>query len=196
VVNGGPAMPAINAHEVTELLLAWRRGEESALNQLMPLVYGELRRLAHHYMRAEHPGHTLETTALINEAYIRLVDSSRVQWQDRAHFLAVAAQLMRRVLVDFARLRESQKRGGEVDRVPLEATVNLLHARSEDLVQLDEALNALAKKHSRKAQVIEMRFFGGLSVAETAEALGVSEDTVSRDWRLARAWLFRALNRA
>lgn len=184
----------MEGHEVTELLLAWRRGEESALDRLMPLVYHELRRLAHRYIRGEHSGHTLQTTALINEAYIKLIDSRRVEWQDRAHFLAVAAQLMRRVLVDLARARGSQKRGGDVNRVPLESAVKLPHARGRDLVQLDDALNTLAAKYPRKAQVIEMRFFGGLSVPETAEALGVSEDTVLRDWRLARVWLFRALN--
>ncbi|MBV8910398.1 MAG: sigma-70 family RNA polymerase sigma factor, partial [Gammaproteobacteria bacterium] len=149
---------------------------------------------AHQYMCGERPGRTLQTTALLNEAYIKLVDSRRVQWQDRAHFLAVAAQLMRRILVDLARTRGSQKRGGEVNRVPLEKAINLHQPRTRDLMQLDDALTNLAAKHPRKAQVIEMRFFGGLSVSETAEALGISEDTVLREWRLARAWLFGVLH--
>ncbi|MBV8071770.1 MAG: sigma-70 family RNA polymerase sigma factor [Acidobacteriaceae bacterium] len=186
-------MEAVEHHEVTELLLKWRRGEESALDQLMPLVYNELRRLAHRYMVGERCANTLQTTALVNEAYIKLVDSRRVQWQDRAHFLAVAAQLMRRILVDLARARRSQKRGAEVNHVPIEAAMSL-QSRTRDLVQLDGALTNLAAKHARRAQVVEMRFFGGLSVSEVAEALGVSEDTVLRDWRLARVWLFRALN--
>ena len=186
-------MAPIEVHDITELLLAWRKGEESALERLIPLVYHELRRLAHRYVRAEHDAATLQTTALVNEAYLRLVDSGRVNWQGRAHFLGVAAQLMRRVLVDLARSKGSQKRDGG-NRVPLETAVNFHHARGRDLVQLDDALTALAAKYPRKAQVIEMRFFGGLSVPETAEVLGVSEDTVLRDWRLARAWLFRALN--
>lgn len=181
--------------EITELLLAWSGGEPSALDKLVPLVYAELRRLAHRYMRAEPHGHTLETSALINEAYLRLVDSSRVRWQDRAHFLAVSAQLMRRVLVDAARARRSQRRGGDGQRVTLTAAANLPSVQGTDLVQLDELLITLAATEPRRAQVIEMRYFGGLSVQETAEALSVSEDTVMRDWRLARVWLLRAMKK-
>jgi len=184
--------------EITELLLAWSGGETSALDKLVPLVYAELRRLAHRYMRGEPQGHTLETSALVNEAYLRLVDSSRVHWRDRVHFLAVSAQLMRRVLVDFARARRSQRRGGDGQRVTLTAAANLPAqsvSRSTDLVQLDELLTTLAATEPRRAQVIEMRYFGGLSVQETAEALGVSDDTVMRDWRLARVWLLRAMKR-
>jgi RNA polymerase sigma-70 factor (ECF subfamily) len=187
-------MSAAARNEVTELLRAWSAGEEAALEKLMPLVYAELRRLAHRYMRGEHLGHTLQTSALINEAYLRLIDSGRVKWQDRAHFLAVSAQLMRRVLVDFARTRRSQKRGGQEQRIPLDEALDLYHARSADLVRLDDALTELAKQSLRKAKVIELRFFGGLSVQETAEALHVSEDTVVRDWRMARVWLHRTLN--
>jgi RNA polymerase sigma factor (TIGR02999 family) len=189
-------MAAIEDHEVTELLLKWRRGEASALDQLMPLIYNELRRLAHRYMLGERDASGLQTTVLVNEVYIKLVDSRRVQWCDRAHFLAVAAQLMRRILVDLARARRSQKRRAEMNRLPLEAAMNLHRSLTRDLVELDGALTNLAAKHARRAQVVEMRFFGGLSVPEVAEALGVSEDTILRDWRLARAWLFRALNGA
>ena len=180
--------------EVTELLLAWSGGEESALDKLVPLLRPELRRLAHRYMRGEQPDHTLQTTALINEAYLRLVDSGRVQWRDRAHFLAVSAQLMRRVLVDYARSRRSLKRGDDHHQLSLDKALDLYHVRSRDLVQLDDVLDELGTKYPRKAKVIELRFFGGLSVQETAEALGVSEDTVLRDWRLARLWLLRALS--
>ena len=184
--------------EITELLLAWSRGEASALDKLVPLVYAELHRLARRYMRAEPHGHTLETSALINEAYLRLVDSSRVPWRDRVHFLAVSAQLMRRVLVDFARARRSQRRGGDGQRVTLSAAVNLpAHSMSQstDLVQLDELLTALAATEPRRAQVIELRYFAGLSVKDTAEALNVSEDTVMRDGRLARVWRLRAMKK-
>jgi RNA polymerase sigma factor (TIGR02999 family) len=181
--------------EVTELLLAWSAGEASALDKLIPLVYAELRRLAHRYMRGQPLDHTLETAALINEAYLRLIDSSRVRWQDRAHFLAVAAQAMRRILVDYARARGAQRRGGDCRRMSLESTATLYAARRTDLVELDEALSRLAVKYSRKARVIELRFFGGLSVQETAAALGVSEDTVMRDWKLARVWLYHAMKK-
>jgi RNA polymerase sigma-70 factor (ECF subfamily) len=184
--------------EITELLLAWSGGDASALDKLVPLVYAELHRLARRYMRAEPQDHTLETSALINEAYLRLVDSSRVHWRDRVHFLAVSAQLMRRVLVDFARARRSQRRGGDGQRVTLTTAANLPApgmSQSTDLVQLDELLTKLGTTEPRRAQVIEMRYFGGLSVQETAEALGVSDDTVMRDWRLARVWLLRAMKR-
>jgi RNA polymerase sigma factor (TIGR02999 family) len=179
--------------EVTELLLAWGAGRHSALDQLVPLIYPELRRLAHSYMRGERPDHTLQTAAVINEAYLRLVDCARVQWRDRAHFLAVSAQLMRRVLVDYARSRQYQKRGAGERPVPVDAALDLHRTRGRELVKLDDALSALAKLHPRKAQVVEMRFFGGLTIEESAEALGVSRDTVIRDWQIARVWLHRAL---
>jgi RNA polymerase sigma-70 factor (ECF subfamily) len=180
--------------EITELLLAWSGGEAPALDKLIPLVYAELRRLAHRYMGHERPDHTLQTSELINEAYVRLVDARRVNWRDRAHFLAVSAQAMRRVLVDYARSRGSQRRGAGISCLPLEAAVKLRARQSPDLVKLDEALTALAGEHPRRAQVIELRFFGGLSVEETAAVLVVSEDTVLRDWRLARIWLLRSMN--
>jgi RNA polymerase sigma factor (TIGR02999 family) len=160
----------------------------------MPLVYAELHRLARQRLWHERAGHTLQTSDLINEAYLRLVDANRVNWQDRAHFLAVSAQAMRRVLVEHARARGSQRRGAGVQRLPLEAALNVHAQQSPDLVKLDEALTALAGEYPRRAQVIELRFFGGLSVEETAAVLGVSEDTVLRDWRLARIWLLRAMN--
>jgi len=180
--------------EVTELLLAWSGGEASALDKVMPLVYAELHRLARRYMSHERPGHTLQTSELINEAYLRLVDANRVNWQDRAHFLAVAAKAMRRVLVEHARARGSQRRGAGVPRLPLEAAVNVHAPEGPDLVKLDGALTALAGEHPRRAEVIELRFFGGLSVEETSAVLGFSQDTVLRDWRLARIWLLRAMS--
>lgn len=181
--------------DVTELLLAWSAGKQSALDQLVPLLYPELRRLARGCMRAEREGHTLQTSALINEAYLRLVDSGRVEWHDRAHFLAVSAKLMRHILVDYARSRQYQKRGGGERPLPLDAAFDLYHMRSGELVRLDDALHELAEIYPRKAKVVEMRFFGGLSVEESAAALGVSPDTVMRDWRLARVWLHRAVSR-
>ena len=181
--------------QVTQLLLAWEEGDQSALASLTPLVYDELHRLARFYMSKERPGHTLQATALVNEAYVKLVDSGRVQWRNRAHFMAVAAQLMRRILVDFSRNRGSLKRGGDCQEVGLDDGILLTDAPASDLVALDEALLNLAKIDPRKAQVVEMRFFGGLSVEETAEVLGVSNITVMRDWNAAKAWLFRELTR-
>jgi RNA polymerase sigma factor (TIGR02999 family) len=182
-------------HEISELLVAWGGGDESALDRLMPLVYDELRRLAHRYMSRERPGHTLQTTALVNEAYLRLVNWREARWQNRAHFFAVAAQMMRRILVDFARDRQYLKRGGGALRVSLDKAASFTKSRSEDLVALDEALAALAEVDRRKGQVVEMRFFGGLSVKEVAEVLKVSKETVMRDWRLAKVWLLRELGR-
>jgi len=179
---------------ITGLLLAWREGNRAALDELLPLVYSELRRVAHRYVRGERPGATLNTSALVNELYLRLVDSSRVQWRDRAHFFALSAQLMRRILVDAARTRHSHKREGV--RIPIEDALNFYEKRSGDLVALDDALNALAARDERKARVVEMRFFGGLTAQETAEVLDVSEDTVLRDWRLAKSWLLRELTRS
>ena len=189
-------MASLPREEVTQLLLAWRQGEPLALEELIPVVHKELRRLAHRYMSGEREGHTLQTTALVNEAYLRLVDSSQVQWQNRAHFFAMAAQLMRRVLVDFARTRNYQKRGGEVLRVEFdEAWMGSTQGGGDLVVALDDALQELAKFDARKSQVVEMRFFGGLSATETAEVLKVSEDTVLRDWKLAKTWLLRELKK-
>ena len=178
--------------DVSKLLRAWRDGDQSALQKLTPIVYSELHRLARRYMRAERVGHSLQTTALVNEAYMRLVDYKRMQWQNRAHFFAVSAQLMRRILVDHAR-RRNLKRGGGLKKVSLEDTAILGGSPGADLVALDDALKQLAKLDPRKAQVVEMRFFGGLSVEETAEVLKVSPVTVMRDWSTARAWLYREL---
>lgn len=182
-----------SAEQVTGILLAWGQGDEAALEKLMPLVYSELKRLAHHYLKGERAGNILQTTALVNEAYLRLIDSSRVQWQNRAHFFAVSAQLMRRVLVDAARARNYQKRGGGALQVSLNEALPLGEQRGPDLVALDDALQELAAFDPRKSKVVELRFFGGLSVKETAEVLQVSEDTVMRDWSIARAWLLREL---
>jgi RNA polymerase sigma factor (TIGR02999 family) len=182
-------------NEVTALLMAWRGGDEDALARLTPIVYDELHRLAGRYMRREHAGHPLQTTALINEAYIRLVGSSRVRWQNRTHFYAVAAQLMRRVLVDFARGRRYKKRGGDWHRVTLSEGIQVAAPDNPDLVAVDEALEQLGQLDPRKARVVELRFFGGLSLEETAEALNVSTDTVGRDWTAAKAWLTRELRR-
>lgn len=181
--------------DVTALLQAWRDGDDEALARLIPLVNDELHRLANRYMRRENAGHTLQTTALVNEAYIRLVDSKRVRWQNRAHFFAIAAQLMRRILVDVVRRQQFQKRGGDWRRVNLAEDVELAANVNPDLVMVDEALHALAKLDPRKAQVVELRFFGGLTLEETAEALKVSTDTIGRDWRAAKAWLTRELKR-
>ncbi len=187
-------MSTTSPDHVTELLLAWGQGDGTALEQLMPLVYDELHRLAHRYLGGERPGHLLQTTALVNEAYLRLVDSSRVQWQNRAHFYAVSAQLMRRVLVDFARARNYQKRGGAALQVSLDEALVGSTERSADLVVLDDALNALAQTDERASRVVELRFFGGLSIEETAEALKISPETVKRDWQWAKAWLLREIS--
>ena len=182
--------------DITELLLAWHGGDQDALASLTPLVYDELHRLAGVYMSRERAGHPLQATALVNEAYLRLTDSSRVRWQNRAHFLAVAAQLMRRILVDFARDRRSQKRGHDWQQVTLDEGLILGGEPNVDLIALDEALRRLGALDPRKVQVVEMRFFGGLSLDETAEVIGVSVDTISRDWNAAKAWLRRELTRA
>jgi len=185
-------MDLSGSREITGLLLAWHSGDQQALDRLMPLVYDELHRLAHRYMAGERRGHPLQTTALVNEAYLRLVDSSRVRWQDRAHFFAVSAQLMRRVLVDIARARQKLKRGGNAVPVPLD-DIALASGPPVDVVALDDALAALARFDERKSKVVELRFFGGLSVEETAAVLNVSTVTVMRDWGLAKAWLLREL---
>lgn len=183
-----------SSQEITRLLVAWNRGEESALAELTPLVHGELRRLARSYLRRERGDHTLQTDALVNEAYLRLIDINCIEWRDRVHFLALSARLMRRILVDYARSKNYQKRGGAVLRIPLDEGQQYAIERGADLVALDDALVALAAVDARKAQVIELRFFGGLSVAETAETLQVSQQKVMRDWRLAKVWLLRELS--
>jgi RNA polymerase sigma factor (TIGR02999 family) len=187
-------MQAQSPQEITRLLIAWGDGNQSALEELAPLVQSELHRLAHHYMGGERPGHVLQTSALVNEAYLRLIDWKAVRWQNRAHFFAVSAQLMRRILVDFARSKQNLKRGGAL-QVSLSDAAAFPVERGGDLVALDEALIALSEVDPRKGQVVEMRFFGGLSVKEVAEVLNVSEETVMRDWRLAKVWLLRELGR-
>jgi RNA polymerase sigma-70 factor, ECF subfamily len=179
--------------DVSGLLLAWSGGDRGALNQLTPIVYRELQRLARQYMRRERPGHSLQTTALVHEAYVRLVDCNRMQWQNRAHFFAVCSQLMRRILVEHAR-RRNLKRGGNVQHISLEDAVQVGSQRAADLVALDDAMNALARFDPRKAQVVEMRFFGGLTAEEAAEVLRVSPVTVLRDWSTAKAWLYRQMS--
>lgn len=179
--------------EVTQLLNAWSKGDEAALEQLVPLVHAELHRLAHRYMSRERGDHTLQTTALINEAYLRLVNLSEVQWHDRAHFFAVSANIMRRILVDFARSRLGRRRGGHPAKVSLEDAPSIADLDHPYLVALNDALSALADLDTRKAKVVELRFFGGLTVDETAEVLHVSPETVTRDWRHAKVWLLREL---
>jgi RNA polymerase sigma factor (TIGR02999 family) len=182
----------LDTKDISKLLRAWSDGDQSALNGLTPIVYNELRRLAHRYMERERPDHTLQTTALVNEAYLRLVDYKRMQWQDRAHFFAVSAQVIRRILVDHAR-SHNIKRGRGVQRVTLDEVAVVSGDRTGDLVALDDALNALASLDPRKVRIIEMRFFGGLNVEETAEVLKVSPATVRRDWSIAKFWLYREL---
>jgi RNA polymerase sigma-70 factor (ECF subfamily) len=181
--------------EITVILKAWAGGDPAALERLVPLVYKELKRMAHRYMRRENPDNTLRTTALVNEAYLRLVDVNNVCWEDRAHFFAVSAQMMRRILVDAARARHRDKRGGDQQVVNLNDSVDAMVERGGELMALDDALNSLAKLDPRKARVIEMRFFGGLSVEETAAVLNISPQSVLRDWKLGRAWLTRELSR-
>ena len=182
-------------HELTQLLLAWSDGDEAALAKLTPLVEAELHRLARRYMGQERPGHTLQTTALVNEAYLKLIDWKTVQWQNRAHFFGVSASLMRRILVDHARRRHYAKRGGGALKVSLEEAGVVAQDRGAELVALDDALTSLGELDPRKSQIVELRFFGGLSVEETAEVLKVSARTVMREWSLAQAWLYRELNR-
>ena len=183
------------SRDVTGLLQAWRQGDEKALQKLMPLVYEQLHAAARRYMAGERPGHTLQTTALIHETYLRLVDIRQVKWQDRAHFLAVCAQLMRRILIDFARSRSYQKRGGAAAQVNFDEAVLVSAQPDSNLVALDDALNRLAEVDERKCKVVELRFFGGLGVKETAEAMRISPETVMRDWKMAKVWLLRELRR-
>src|SRR5262245_23437615 len=183
-----------STHEITQLLLAWSDGDQTALEELTPLVYAELHRLAGGYMRRERPGHPLQTTALVNEAYLRLVDLKQAQWQNRAQFFAIAAELMRRILVDFARKRRRAERGGFAQQISLEESAVVSKGRTADFVALDDALKSLAEIDPRKSRMVELRFFGGLSVEETAEVLNVSPRTVMREWSLARDWLYRELS--
>ena len=178
---------------VTGLLRKWRGGDESALDQLLPLVHDTLHRLAHQYVNRERRGHTLQTTALVNEAFLRLVGQQDVDWENRAHFFAVSAQVMRRILVDYARQRASDKRGGQLQRITLDGETTVSAERSAELVALDDALAALESIHPRGCKIVELRYFGGMSNREAAEVLRISETTVERDWRLAKAWLYREL---
>jgi RNA polymerase sigma factor (TIGR02999 family) len=181
------------SHEVTKLLKAWSDGDQSAMDKLMPLVYDELHRLARQHMRRERPGHMLQTSALVNEAYLRLVDQTQVRWQNRAHFFGIAARLMRRILVDEARRRHRDKRGGQMIQIPLDEATSLPQEQAASLVALDDALKTLAAIDARQSEIVELRFFGGMSIEETAEFLHVSPGTVMRDWTFARAWLKKAV---
>jgi RNA polymerase sigma factor (TIGR02999 family) len=181
------------SHNITHLLKEWSAGDQRALDRLTPLVYVELRQLATRFMRRERPGHTLQTTALIHEAYLRLIDANDVHWQGRAHFFAIAANIMRRILVEHARRRNADKRGGSIVRLPLDETLAVADETDVDLLAIDEALDRLATVDPQQARIVELRFFSGLSVEETAAALGVSPKTVKRDWSVARAWLRREI---
>jgi RNA polymerase sigma factor (TIGR02999 family) len=182
-------VPSSPPHEVTRLLVAWSNGDKAALDQLMPLVYSELRRLAHHYMSRERPGHTLQTTALVNEAYLRLVDQESTRWENRAHFFGIAARLMREILVDRARTRRAAKRGGAQVRVSLSKVDRVASRPDVNLIALDEALHRLEAIDPQKSRIVELRYFGGLSIQETAEVIAISAATVKREWSMARAWL-------
>jgi RNA polymerase sigma-70 factor, ECF subfamily len=184
----------VPSHEVTQLLKAWTTGDEQALEKLTPLVYEQLRRVAQRHMAGQRPGHVLQTTALVNEVYLQLLDCGQMNWQDRAHFFAMSARLMRRILIDFARSRGSQKRGGDALHVSLDEAPSACKEPDPSLLALDDALKALATVDERKSKVVELRFFGGLSVEETAAVLKVSPETVMRDWRLAKLWLLRELS--
>jgi RNA polymerase sigma-70 factor (ECF subfamily) len=187
-----PALP----QEITQLLMNWSQGDKAALDQLVPLVYPELRRLAKRRMDRESPAHTLQTSALINEAYLKLVDQQNVKWENRAHFFAVAAQVMRHILVDHARTRNYAKRGGGTPKLPLDEAAALTAQRGKELIALDDALRDLAVLDERKSQIIELRFFGGLSLEETAEVMKISQSTVQREWRAAKAWLHHTMSKA
>jgi RNA polymerase sigma factor (TIGR02999 family) len=184
-----------SSEQVTSLLLRWRSGDKAALDALMPLVYGELRRLAHHYLQQERTDHTLQSTALVHEAYARLIGQSLPEWQNRAHFFGVAAQIMRQILVDYARQRRAVKRGGELCKLTLENAESESQRTEVDIVALDDALRDLAKIHAQQSRVVELRFFAGLSIEDTSEVLGISPSTVKRDWNTARVWLYRELDR-
>jgi RNA polymerase sigma factor (TIGR02999 family) len=188
-------MAASSTHEVTQLLKAWTTGDEQALEKLTPLVYEQLHRAAQHYMAGQRSGHILQATALVNEVYLQLIDCGQMNWQDRAHFFAMSAHLMRRILIDFARSRGSQKRGGGALQISLDEAPSVCREPDPDLFALDDALKALAAVDERESKVVELRFFGGLSIKETAEVLKVSVETVQRDWRLAKMWLLRELSK-
>ena len=187
--------PSSLPHEITQLLAEWSEGNQAALDKLYPLVYNELRRLAHGYLRRERKGHTLQTTALINEAYLRLVDQKHVHWANRSHFFGLSAQIMRRILIDHARRYDYSKRGGGAQRISLDEAALVAKERGRALLMLDEALNSLAKIDPRRSHVVELRYFGGLNNEEIAGVLKISENTVTRDWNMARAWLYQELNR-
>jgi len=198
VIESGPMTTRVDEQangDLTGLLLEWAEGDKAALDRLTPLVYDEIRRIAHRYIQREREGHTLQTTALVHEAYVRLAGSQNVAWQNRNHFFAVTAQVMRRILIDHARRRQYVKHGGEVQRVPLDSVQVALMSqpRAAELLALDEALAELAKLDERKGRVVELRYFGGLSIEETAEVLEISPMTVRRDWRTAKAWLYRRM---
>ncbi|HEY7545248.1 MAG TPA: sigma-70 family RNA polymerase sigma factor [Blastocatellia bacterium] len=183
------------ADQITQKLIAWGRGDRAALDELIPAVYQELRRMADRYLRRERADHSLQPTALVHEAYLRLIDQRRVEWQNRAHFFGVAAQMMRRILVDHAKAAHRDKRGGGARKIPLDEIMNLTEEGSADLVALDEALKKLEEIDPRKSRVVELRYFGGLSVEETAEVLDISSKTVMRDWNMAKAWLYQQISR-
>lgn len=182
-------------NEITERLIAWGAGDRVAFDQLLPVVYQELRRMAGNYLRQENPGHTLQPTALVHEAWLRLIDQERVDWRNRAQFFGVAAQMMRRILVDHAKARHREKRGGDAVKLSLDDMVNLSRERAAELLALDDALDELTGVDERKSRVVELRYFGGFSVEETAQILGVSPETVMRDWKLAKAWLYQQIRR-
>jgi RNA polymerase sigma factor (TIGR02999 family) len=188
-------MPTSSPEEVTQLLAAWGSGDQAALNQLMPLVYDELHQIAHRYLRRERADHTLQTTALVNEAYLKLVGEQNKDWQNRVHFFAVAANMMRHLLVDYARTRNRARRGGGAQQVPLDDALIVSHERATELLKLDDALQSLEKFDARKSRIAELRYFGGLSVEETAEVLRVSTTTILREWRLTKAWLHHEMSR-
>ena len=187
-------MNVLAPDQLTQLLIAWGNGDKAALDSLMPIVYDELRRLARHHLRRERAGHTLQTTALVNQAYLRLVDQRKVQWQNRAHFFALSAQLMRRILLDHARRRHKAKRGGDAVRVSLDESAIVTGERDVQLIALDDALRRLEEVDERKSKVVELRFFGGLNIDETAEAMRISPATVRREWSMAKAWLYREIS--
>jgi RNA polymerase sigma-70 factor, ECF subfamily len=194
-MSKGSSLADPSQTEITQLLRAWGGGDAQALDRLTPVVYGELRRIAHAYLRREGADNSLQATALVHEAYLKLIDARIAQWQDRAHFFAVSARLMRRILVDAARAKEAGKRGGGVVRVEINESIDGAPLRGDEMLRLDDALDALAKFDARKAEVVELRFFGGLSVEETAEVLKISPRSVMRDWKLARVWLAREMER-
>jgi len=188
-------MTTPSSQEVTRLLLAWRNGDQEALERLTPLVYGELRRMAHRYMRRESPDHTLQTSALVNEAFLRLIDCQQVDWQNRAHFYGIAAQMMRQILIDHARSHARAKRGGGLHQVSFEETAIVSEERAAELIALDDALTALASFDLNKSRIVELRFFGGLTNEEVGEVMGMSLRTIEREWRKAKAWLRRAISK-